>query len=122
MPVSAPVPSSSSSTVGVERRGGAVASEAAQTETAEPPSISRLWPITPPAPQPISPSGREHLVDRLQRGLGRREDRARDEDDRQVAGRAAKLPRRAADAASSAAVRASGTVERPVPMRTGMTA
>ena len=27
------------------------------TETAEPPSISRPWPITPPAPQPISAAG-----------------------------------------------------------------
>ena len=38
-------------------------------------------PITPPAPQPIRLLGREHLVDRLQRRLRRREDRPRDEHD-----------------------------------------
>ena len=90
---------------------------AANTDTAEPPSISRPWPITPPAPQPIRPPARGP----------RAPPRAppptptgcfRDEDDRELARRAAQSP--PPPAASSAAVRPSGTVERPVPMRTPM--
>ena len=49
---------------------------AAHTATAVPPSISRPSPTTPPAPQPISTSGCERVVDALERRLGRREVRA----------------------------------------------
>ena len=57
MPVSAPVPSSSSSTLAWNVVAVPSPRLAAHTDTADPPSISRPWPITPPAPQPIRLSG-----------------------------------------------------------------
>ena len=104
----------------MERPRLAVAKAAAQTATAVPASISRASPITPPAPQPIRLAGLEHLVDRGERRVRRGEVRAGDEQHTRSQG-ASPSPRGAADAASSAPARASGPVERPVPMRTGIT-
>ena len=73
MPVSAPVPSSSSSTAAWNVGAVPSPSEAAQTDTAVPSSTSRPCPITPPAPHPISPSGAQDLVHRLEHQLGRPE-------------------------------------------------
>ena len=120
MPVSAPVPSSSSSTVAWNVVAVPSPRLAAHTDTAEPPSISRPWPITPPAPQPIRPSGASTSWIASSGGFGRREDARRRRRRARARSGAPLSSTAAAEAASSAAVRASGTVERPVPMRTGM--
>ena len=57
MPVSAPAPSSSSSTEAWNAEAVPSPRCAAHTETAVPSSTSSSEPITPPAPQPISSSG-----------------------------------------------------------------
>ena len=72
MPVSAPAPSSSSSTAAWNAVALPSPRCAAQIETAVPSSISRCGPITPPAPQPTSWLGHQRLVDGLEQRLGRR--------------------------------------------------
>ena len=117
IPASAPVPSSSSSTIAWKTVALPPSRCAAQTVTAVPCSTSRRAPITPPAAQPASSGRGERLVDGLEHRLGRRQVRARGEHDRQVARRTRRSPSRAVSAASSAPARGSGLVDRPVPMR-----
>ena len=119
MPVSAPVPSSSSSTAAwnVSRRAVAQARRPHGHRRA----VLDLAPVPDHAAgaAPDQLLGREDLVDGLQHRLGRREHAAGDEHDDQVAGCAVELGGRRR-AASSAAARGVGAVERPVPMRTDM--
>ena len=119
IPASAPAPSSISSTTAWNALAEPPSSWAAHTATAVPSSTSRRAAITPPAAQPTSAPGASAFVDRLERRFRRREVRAGGEHDGEVA-RPAVEPVARRERASSAPARASGLVERPVPMRTGM--
>ena len=121
MPVSAPVPSSSSSTAAWNVVAVPSPRFAAQTETAEPPSISR----------PCADHAARAAADQLARARGPRgspsSTRLRRATSRppetntthEVAARAAELRGRRRRRLERRA-RGSGTVDRPVPMRTGM--
>ena len=84
-PLSTPPPSPSGSTSAWNGVASPPSSAAAQTETAVPSSISRSSPITPPGAAADQRAGLEHLVDGLERRLGRREVGARGEHQRDVA-------------------------------------
>ena len=121
MPVSAPVPSSSSSTVAWNVVALPSPRLAAHTDTAVPPSISRPWPITPPAPQPIrlvrapGPRGPPRAPPRAPRGCPPETNTTARSHvaPAELDGRRRRPPR-------APPSRGSGTVERPVPMRTPM--
>ena len=109
--------------LGVERRRlGRRRASAAQTATAVPSSISRPRPSTPPAPQPISAAGASASWTASSVASGA----ARWAPDANTTARSHGARRRAraaaAGAASIAPARASGSVERPAPMRTPMPA
>ena len=93
MPVSAPVPSSSSSTVAWNVVAVPSPRLAAQTDTAEPPSISRRGRSRRPRRSRSGRPGASTSWIASSAASGADEDRARDEDDREVARRAAELRR-----------------------------
>ena len=119
IPVSAPVPASSSSTAAWNAAAVPSPRLAAHTDTADPASISRPCPITPPAPHPISSSGASTSWTASSAASGA----ARNSPHTNSTTRSQAAPSSSAaanDAASSAATRESSAVDRPVPMRTDM--
>src|SRR5215208_910767 len=119
IPVSAPAPSSSSSTAAWNAVAVPSPRCAAQIETAVPSSISRCGPITPAAPQPTSSPGTRDSWIASSSASGA----TRWVPDAKTIARShesSPSPSRAAAAASSAATRASPAVEIPVPIRTGI--
>ena len=120
MPVSAPVPSSSSSTVAWNVVGAAVAETGREHRDGG--AALDLAPVADHAAGAAADQALrgQDLVDRLEHGVGCREDAPGDEHDRELAAprrRARRTPPRRPRAPPS---RASGTVDRPVPMRTPM--
>src|SRR5215207_8375476 len=119
IPVSAPAPSSSSSTAAWKAVAVPSPRCAAQMETAVPSSISRCGPITPAAPQPTSSPGAKASWTASSSASGA----TRWVPDANTIARShssSPSPSRAATEASSAATRASPAVEIPVPIRTGI--
>jgi hypothetical protein len=117
MPVSAPAPSSSSSTAAWNGTASPPPRCAAQIETAVPSSISRWGPITPAAPQPTSASGisASWTASSSVSGTARCMPEANTIARSQLSSPSAP---RAATPASIAASRASPAVESPVPILT----
>ena len=120
IPVSAPVPSSTSSTAAWNTVATPSPRFAAHTDTAAPVSISRPWPITPPAPQPTSSPGASTSWIDSSTSCGS----LRNAPETNTSARSQSSPpssSAAAAAAAKAAARGSGVVDKPVPMRTAMT-
>ena len=118
MPVSTPSPSPIASTSAWNGVASPPSSAAAHTDTAVPSSTSRTSPITPPAPQPTSSAGASASWTPSSVASGAARCAPEANTTREVARRGRRARRAPPRRPRAAPTRGSGSVERPLPMRT----